>query len=85
MPNITIMFPDGSVQQFVSGITGKQIAESISKRLAEEALAIEVNGDVWDLSRAITADASLNILKWDSSGGKYAFWHSSAHLMAEGG
>jgi threonyl-tRNA synthetase len=83
MPTINITFPDGSVKRFESGISGKQIAESISKRLAEEALAMEVNGDVWDLSRAIFSDASLNILKWESSGGKYAFWHSSAHLMAE--
>jgi threonyl-tRNA synthetase len=83
MPTINITFPDGSVKRFESGISGKQIAESISKRLAEEALAVEVNGDVWDLSRAIFSDASLNILKWESSGGKYAFWHSSAHLMAE--
>ncbi|MCI0558617.1 MAG: hypothetical protein MN733_08985, partial [Nitrososphaera sp.] len=59
------------------------IAESISKGLAREALAVEVNGEVWDLSRGILSDASLKILKWDSDGGKYAYWHSSAHLMAE--
>lgn len=83
MASITITFPDGSKKQFESGITGLQIAESISKGLAREALAVEVNGEVWDLSRPITSDATLKILKWDDDGGKYAYWHSSAHLMAE--
>ncbi|MBS4027720.1 MAG: threonine--tRNA ligase [Ignavibacteriales bacterium] len=83
MPTINITYPDGTVKQFEQNVTGKQIAESISKRLAEEALAVEVNGDIWDLSRAIPNDASLKILKWDSDGGKFAYWHSSAHLMAE--
>lgn len=83
LPTINITYPDGTVKQFEQNVTGKQIAESISKRLAEEALAVEVNGDIWDLSRAIPNDASLKILKWDSDGGKFAYWHSSAHLMAE--
>ncbi|MCI0706753.1 MAG: threonine--tRNA ligase [Ignavibacteriae bacterium] len=83
MAKITITLPDGSTKEFESGITGLQIAESISKGLAREALAVEVNGEVWDLSRGILSDASLKILKWDSDGGKYAYWHSSAHLMAE--
>ena len=82
MSQITITFPDGSAKQFDQGITGRQIAEGISKGLAREALAVEVNGEVWDLNRKITADASLKILKWNDDGGKYAFWHSSAHLMA---
>jgi threonyl-tRNA synthetase len=82
MSQITITFPDGSTKQFDQGITGRQIAEGISKGLAREALAVEVNGEVWDLNRKITADASLKILKWNDDGGKYAFWHSSAHLMA---
>ena len=83
LSSINITYPDGTVKQFEQNITGKEIAESISKRLAEEALAVEVNGEIWDLSRTISSDASLKILKWDSDGGKYAYWHSSAHLMAE--
>jgi threonyl-tRNA synthetase len=60
-----------------------QIAESISQRLAQDVLAAKVNGEVWDLTRPIFADASLQLLKWDDDEGKHAFWHSSAHLMAE--
>jgi len=82
MPKITITYPDGSSKQLEQGVTGLQIAESISKGLAKEALAVEVNGETWDLSRRISTDASLRILKWDDDGGKYTFWHSSAHLMA---
>ncbi|MCX6135220.1 MAG: threonine--tRNA ligase [Ignavibacteriales bacterium] len=82
MSQITITLPDGSTKQFEQGITGRHIAEGISKGLAREALAVEVNGEVWDLSRKIDTDASLKILKWNDDGGKYAFWHSSAHLMA---
>jgi threonyl-tRNA synthetase len=82
MPKVTITFPDKSTKQFEQGVTGRQIAESISKGLAREALAVEVNGEVWDLSRGIESDAAVKILKWDDDGGKYAFWHSSAHLMA---
>ena len=63
--------------------TGIQIAEGISKGLAKEALAVEVNGEVWDLNRPITQNASLKILKWADDGGKDTYWHSSAHLMAE--
>ncbi len=83
MEKINITFPDGSKKEFPRGITGKEIAESISKGLAKEALAIEVNGEVWDLSRPINSDASIKILKWNDEGGREAFWHSSAHLMAE--
>ncbi|HAL55600.1 MAG TPA: threonine--tRNA ligase [Bacteroidetes bacterium] len=83
MPSIKITFPDGSVRQFEQGTTGQQIAESISKGLAKEALAVEVNGEVWDLNRPIVFDATLKILKWIDDGGKHAFWHSSAHLMAK--
>jgi len=82
MPKITITFPDGNSRQFDQGVTGLQVAESISKGLAREALAVEVNGEVWDLSRKISSDAVVKILKWQDEGGKYAFWHSSAHLMA---
>ncbi|MBI4429949.1 MAG: threonine--tRNA ligase [Ignavibacteriales bacterium] len=83
MKNITLTFPDGSRKEFPEGTTGQQVAENISKGLAREALAVEVNGEVWDLSRPIHGDASVKILKWADDGGKYAYWHSSAHLMAE--
>jgi len=83
MSSIKITFPDGTVKAFEQGTTGHQIAESISKGLAREALALEVNGEVWDLARPISTDASIRILKWGDDGGKHAFWHSSAHLMAE--
>ena len=82
MSKITVTFPDGNSRQYDQGVTGFQVAESISKGLAREALAVEVNGEVWDLNRKINSDATLKILKWQDEGGKYAFWHSSAHLMA---
>ena len=80
---IHITFPDGSVREFAQGVTGQQIAESISPRLAQEVLSIGVNGETWDLSRPITSDASIKLYKWDDEEGKHAYWHSSAHLMAE--
>ncbi len=80
---IKITFPDNSVREYNSGITGLQIAESISSRLAQEVLAASVNGETWDLTRPITEDSSVNLLKWDNEEGKHAYWHSSAHLMAE--
>ncbi len=83
MQRVKITFPDGTNEEFESGVTGLKIAQRISAGLAREALAIEVNGEVWDLSRKLTEDASIRILKWDDPGGKEAFWHSSAHLMAE--
>ena len=83
MDQITITFPDGSQRAYERGVTGQQIAESISKGLAREALSISVNGHVWDLQRPITTDAVVKIHKWDSDEGKATYWHSSAHLMAE--
>ncbi len=83
MSKIKITFPDGSQKEYEKNITGKQIAESISKGLAKESLAVEVNGEVWDLNRPIDQEATLKILKWTDDGGKEAYWHSSAHLMAE--
>ena len=68
------------VPRFLSPV---QIAESISSRLAQEVLAASVNGEVWDLSRPINDDATVKLLKWEDEEGKHAFWHSSAHLMAE--
>ncbi|MDI6803935.1 MAG: threonine--tRNA ligase [Bacteroidota bacterium] len=83
MNNIKITFPDNSSREFETGVTGYQIADSISSRLAKEALSVEVNGEVWDLSRPIFNDVQLRILKWDDDAGKQTYWHSSAHLMAE--
>jgi threonyl-tRNA synthetase len=80
---INITFPDDSVEEFDRGVTGQEIAESISHSLAREALSISVNGELWDLSRPISFDATIKLHKWEDEEGKYAFWHSSAHLMAE--
>jgi threonyl-tRNA synthetase len=80
---IKVTFPDGSVREFAKGITGLQLAESISSRLAQEVLAITVNNEVWDLTRPIETDAAIKLHKWDDEEAKHAFWHSSAHLMAE--
>ena len=80
---IKITFPDNSVKEFEKGITALQIAQDISSRLAKEVLAATVNGETWDLMRPINDDASVNLLKWDDDEGKHAYWHSSAHLMAE--
>jgi threonyl-tRNA synthetase len=81
--SIKISLPDGSVREYPVGVKGIEIAQSISEGLARVSLAIEVNGELWDLSRPIEQDASIKILTWNDKGGKYAFWHSSAHLMAE--
>lgn len=80
---IKVTFPDQSVKEFAAGTTPLQIAESISQRLAQEVLAANVNGQEWDLSRPIEEDATIQLYKWDDPEGKHAFWHSSAHLMAE--
>ena len=80
---IKITFPDNSVKEFEKGITALQIAQGISSRLAKEVLAATVNGETWDLMRPINDDATVNLLKWDDDEGKHAYWHSSAHLMAE--
>ena len=80
---IKITFPDNSVKEFEKGITALQIAQGISSRLAKEVLAATVNGETWDLMRPINDDAAVNLLKWDDDEAKHAYWHSSAHLMAE--
>ena len=80
---IKITFPDASVREYEKGVTGLEIAQSISQRLAQEVLAVNVNGETWDLTRRIEQDASVNLLKWDDDEAKHAYWHSSAHLMAE--
>lgn len=89
---INITFPDGSVRAFEKGVTGYEIAKSISPRLAEEVLAVAVKpatdttvgkGVTYDLNRPIEEDCSIVLLKWDDDEGKRVFWHSSSHLMAE--
>ncbi|MBD5357988.1 MAG: threonine--tRNA ligase [Bacteroides sp.] len=80
---IKITFPDGSVREYESGVTPYQIAESISPRFASDVLAAKVNGKEWDISRPVVEDASIELFKWDDPEGKHAFWHSSAHLLAE--
>jgi threonyl-tRNA synthetase len=78
-----ITLPDGSVRQVEPGTTGYDLAASISEGLARNALAVRVNGEIRDLHRPFTEDATLEILTWNDAGGKQAYWHSSAHLMAE--
>jgi threonyl-tRNA synthetase len=80
---INIKFPDGAVRQYEAGISADGIAKSISEGLARKVLAASVNGEVWDSTRPILTDASLQLLTWDDDAGKNTFWHSSAHLMAE--
>jgi threonyl-tRNA synthetase len=83
MDQITITFPDGIGRSYPRGVTAQQIAESISKGLAKEALAASVNGETWDLFRPIEKDASVRIHKWQDDEARRTYWHSSAHLMAE--
>lgn len=80
---IKIKLPDGSVREYEQGVTAMDVAKSISEGLARHVLAAEVNGEVWDLTRPISEDVNLKLLKWEDQGAKSAFWHSSAHLMAE--
>ena len=80
---ISITLPDGSVREYEQGTTSMQIALSISEGLARNVLAAEVDGDVWDASRAIEKDSNVKLLTWNDVKGKSTFWHSSAHLMAE--
>ena len=80
---IKIKFPDGSVREYAKGTTPMQVAESISSRLAQDVIASSVNGQEWDVTRPIEADAEIKLFKWDDAEGKHAFWHTSAHLLAE--
>ena len=80
---IKITFPDGSVREYEAGVTGLQIAESISARLAQDVLACSVNDEIVELNRPINEDASIRLHKWDDAEAKHAFWHTSAHLLAE--
>ena len=80
---INVTFPDGSVKQFEQGVTPYQIAESISPRFAQDVLAATVNDEEWDISRPVCSDCAIKLFKWDDAEGKHAFWHTSAHLLAE--
>ncbi len=80
---INITFPDGSVRSYEQGVTGQEIAESISPVLARDVLACSINGETIELNRPITADAAFALYKWDDAEGKHTFWHTSAHLLAE--
>jgi threonyl-tRNA synthetase len=81
--NIKITLPDGSVREYPQGSSSMDIALSISEGLARNVLAAKVNGEVWDASRSIQTDATVQLLTWNDQEGKQTFWHSSAHLMAE--
>jgi threonyl-tRNA synthetase len=80
---INITLPDQSVREYEEGITGFGIAKSLSNSLAREVLAVSVNDEIWDLTRPIKEDADIKLHKWEDDEAKHAFWHSSAHLMAE--
>ena len=89
--NVNITFPDGSVKAFEKGVTGYEIAQSISPRLAAEVLAATVvfnddakgKGTIYDLDRPIGQDASIKFHKWEDDQAKHVFWHSSSHLLAQ--
>lgn len=80
---IKITFPDGSIREYEKGITGLEIAKSISPALARDVLSIGVNGTTTELNRPINEDATIELYKWEDEEGKHTFWHSSAHLLAE--
>ena len=80
---IKVTFPDGSQREYPVGTTSWDIAGSISPRLQQDVLAAGVNGQIWDLMRPLKEDTELKLYKWEDPEGKYAYWHSSAHLMAE--
>jgi threonyl-tRNA synthetase len=80
---IKITLPDGSVREYQQGITSMEIAKSISEGLARKVLAAKVNNEVWDASRPVNTDSTVQLLTWEDTDAKSTFWHSSAHLMAE--
>lgn len=81
--NIVITLPDGSKKDYPGGVTGLEVAKDISEGLARNVLSVQVNGELWDAFRGIDSDAEVKLMTWNDDDGKYAFWHSSAHLMAE--
>ena len=83
MAMIKITFPDGSVREYEAGVTGLEIAQGISSRLAQDVVACGVNGETTELNRPIQEDATIHLYKFEDEEGKHAFWHTSAHLLAE--
>jgi threonyl-tRNA synthetase len=83
METIKITFPDGSVREYEKGITAHAVAAMISPGLARDILSVTVNGELRDINRPLESDAAVKFHKWDDEQGKHAFWHSSAHLLAE--
>lgn len=83
MSKINVTLPDGSLRTYPQGITAFDVAKSISEGLARNVLAAEVNGQVWDSTRPLPEHTALKLLTWNDDNGKMAFWHSSAHLLAE--
>lgn len=83
MSAINITFPDGAVRSYEAGITPLAVAQSISEGLARAIIGTKINGQLAELNRPITTDATVAFLKWDDKAGKEAFWHSSAHLLAQ--
>ncbi|AFM05530.1 threonyl-tRNA synthetase [Bernardetia litoralis DSM 6794] len=83
MSKINVTLPDGSLRTYPQGVTAFDVAKSISEGLARNVLAAEVNGEVWDSTRALPETTALKLLTWNDENGKMAFWHSSAHLLAE--
>lgn len=81
--SINITLPDGSVRMYEAGVTGLEIARSISEGLARNVLAAAVNGEIWDATRPISSDAQVRLFTFNDIEGKKTFWHSTAHLMAE--
>lgn len=80
---VTLTFPDGAEKEYPKGISGYEVAESISKGLARNALSITLGDEIKDLDLPIERNDTININTWDTEDGKYTFWHSSAHLLAE--
>ena len=80
---VKITFPDGSVREYEQGVTGLQIAESISPALARNVVSCGVNGETVELNRPINEDANVELYKFEDEQGKHTFWHTSAHLLAE--
>jgi len=80
---IKITFPDNNIKEYNKGITGIEVAKSISNSLAKQIIAVGIDGETYDNTRPINNDANIKLYKWEDEEAKHAFWHSSAHLMAE--
>jgi threonyl-tRNA synthetase len=83
MSIVNITFPDGAIKSFQSGISAMEIAKQLSNSLAKKIISCKVNGEVWDTTRPIITDSSIQLLTWNEADAQKTFWHSSAHLLAE--